>query len=291
MENILIDSLKIDLRLLRKLQEKPEPFTPGELKFWDDDHISKHMLAAHLNPESDLASRRPEIIDRSVAWIAETIHLEPGSNLLDLGCGPGLYASRFAARGLSVTGVDYSKRSIEYAREFAAAHHLDITYRYQDYLTLTDHEQYEAALLIFGDFCPLAPDQRARLLANVYCALKPGGYFILDVSTREHRKKYGNINQWYVVESGFWKPGPHLVLEQGFDYPKQSIYLDQAIVIEMDGKISVYRNWFQDYDRESIVTELEANGFSVQSLWNDLAGTPCSDNGEWIGIVTRKKSV
>ena len=68
------------------------------------------------------------------------------------------------------------------------------------------------------------------------------------------------------LESGFWKPGPHLLLEEGFDYPEQSIWLDQYTVIEADGKISVYRNWFQDYTPETIETELQQGGFSIESF-------------------------
>ena len=78
------------------LHQKPEPFTPGEALFWDDPHISAQMLEAHLNPDIDAASRRPEIIDRSVQWLIEMLELQAGASILDLGCGPGLYASRFA---------------------------------------------------------------------------------------------------------------------------------------------------------------------------------------------------
>ena len=72
------------------LQEKPVPFTPGEPLFWDDPHISKHMLAAHLDPEFEAASRPPQIIDRTVQWLIETLDLKAGDPVLDLGCGPGL---------------------------------------------------------------------------------------------------------------------------------------------------------------------------------------------------------
>jgi hypothetical protein len=118
--------------------------------------------------------------------------------------------------------------------------------------------------------------------------LKPGGWFVLDVSTREHRKRHGNRNAWHAFESGFWKPGPHLVLEEGFDYPEQSIWLDQYTVIEADGKISVYWNWFQDYTPETITAELSRGGFLVESVWSDLKGTPCAPGDEWIGLVTKK---
>lgn len=278
----------MNLQQLYDLQQKPAPFTPGAALFWDDPHIAIGMLAAHLNPHNDLASRRPEIIDRSVAWLMETLGLGPGKAVLDLGCGPGLYASRLARRGVSVTGVDGSRRSIDYAVQAAEEAGLSITYRYENYLALADWEQYDAALLIYGDFCPLAPAQRRALLGNVHRALKPGGHFVLDVTTRLHRQKSGGKNGWYAADGGFWKPGPHLVLEEGFDYPEVSLFLDQYIVIEADGQMTVYRNWFQDYDRESISAELAAGGFRVESLWSDLAGAPFSAESEWIGVVAGK---
>ncbi len=271
------------------LQQKPAPFTPGEALFWNDPHISAQMLKFHLDPEVEAASRKSETIDRSVAWLIDTLALKPGDALLDLGCGPGLYASRLARAGLRVTGVDYSQRSIEYARQYARDHALDIEYRYENYLELADENRYEAACLIYGDFCPLAPQQRARLLMNIQRALKPGGKFALDVSTREHRRRHGNQHTWYAADSGFWKPGPHLVLADGFDYPEQSIWLDQYIVIEPDGKISVYRNWFQDYSPDTITAELAQGGFQVESVWGDLAGLPYTMDSEWIGIVAVRK--
>jgi SAM-dependent methyltransferase len=273
---------------LIQLQAKPEPFTPGEPLFWDDPHISAQMLDAHLNPDIDAASRRPEIIDRSVNWLIETLGLKAGDSILDLGCGPGLYASRFARVGFRVTGVDYSRRSIEYASNYAKENNLEITYRYQNYLELNDENQYDAAFLIYGDFCPLSPEQRSVLLKNIYRALKPSGKFVLDVSTREHRMKHGNKNTWYAAESGFWKPGPHLVLEEGFDFPEASIWLDQYTVIEADGKISIYRNWFQDYTPEMITDELAQAGFAVERLGADLLGTLYMPGSEWIGVVTHK---
>jgi SAM-dependent methyltransferase len=271
---------------LIELQQKPAPFTPGEALFWDDPHISSQMLEAHLNPEIDAASRRPETIDRSVKWLIETLELKPGDSVVDLGCGPGLYASRFARAGLHVTGVDYSRRSIEYATSYATENRLDIRYRYQNYRELDDEGQYQAAFLIYGDFCPLNPQQRSTLLYNIQRALRPGGKFVLDVSTRVCRQKHGARNGWQAMESGFLKPGPHLLLQEGFEYPEQSIWLDQYTVIEADGSLSVYRNWFQDYTPETITAELSQAGFSVESLWGDLTGTPYTPESEWIGIVT-----
>ena len=275
----------LDINTISRLQKKPPAFTPGEAHFWTDPHIAQGMLAAHLNPDMDAASRRPETIQRSTDWIVKTLGLQAGDSVLDLGCGPGLYASRLARHGLQVTGVDFSQNSIDYARDYADKHGLEVAYRCQDYLELEDQELFDAALLIYGDFCALPPDQRARLLANVKRALKPGGRFVLDVTTPHLRRRVGLKNSWYAVQSGFWKPGPHLVLEGGFAYPEEDVYLDQYIVVEADGEISVYRNWFQDYTAETIHAELEAGGFAVQGLWSDLTGTPYQPDSDWIGVI------
>jgi SAM-dependent methyltransferase len=217
------------------------------------------------------------------------LDLKPGDAVLDLGCGPGLYAAQLAGRGLHVTGVDFSRRSIDYARQYAADHGLAIDYRCQNYLALDEPPIYDAVLLIYGDLCPLAPEPRDALLDHIFRALKPGGTFVFDVTTRMHRARHGVKNGWSIASSGgFWKPGPHLVLEQGFDYPEHDTYLDQYIVIEADGRLSVYRNWFLDYSLETITPVLEARGFAVRGYWNDLTGTPYTPDTEWIGLAAQK---
>ncbi len=286
-ENIFTNN-HLNFETLQKYFEKPEPFTPGEPLFWNDPHISQHLLATHLDQTTDLASRKGETIEKTVAWIAATLNLQPGETLIDLGCGPGLYTSRFAQMGLNVTGVDYAERSLDYAQKAAQEQGLAISYRYQNYLEIEDENLYAAALLIYGDFCPLSPAQRAQLLTNVRRALKPGGHFVLDVSTRFGRAQWGLQNGWNLAaQTGFWKPGPHLVLAQGYDYPEDAIYLDQYVVIEADGNISVYRNWFQDYTPETITAELEAGGFAVKSIWRDLTGNPYTADSDWIGVVAQ----
>jgi SAM-dependent methyltransferase len=279
----------IDLSRICQIQEKPQPFEPGEPQFWTDPHIARQMLASHLDPTVDGASRRPDTIEHSTNWIATSVGLRPGDCILDLGCGPGLYDERLAQAGFQVTGVDFSQSSIDYAIAQAREKELPIQYRCKNYLELDDPALYSAVLLIYGDLCPLSPERRAKLLANVRTALKPGGCFILDVTTPRCRQKYGLKNGWYAAGQGFWKPGPHLILEQGFAYP-DDLFLDQFIVIEGDGKISVYRNWFQDYTPETIRAELAGGGFEIESLWADLTGMPYTPDSEWIGIVVRKSA-
>lgn len=135
-------------RLLRAINERPESYAAGEVLFWNDPHISKGMLDAHLNPDLESASRKHEQINASARWISSLTSSNKKRRLLDLGCGPGLYAKAFLKQGFEVRGIDFSKRSIAYAQEHARIEGLNIEYCYEntaDYL-----EQY---IIIDKDAC------------------------------------------------------------------------------------------------------------------------------------------
>lgn len=290
--------MELDLEHLAALTARPALGQPGEPLFWDDPHISRQMLEAHLNPDIDAASRRPAAIERSVEWLMAALRLAPGMRLLDLGCGPGLYAERFARRGLRVTGIDYSRRSIDYAREQARLQGLDIEYVYQDYLTLDRGAEFDAAVLIYCDFGVLTPADRDILLSRVRGALRPGGRFAFDVFTghklgpttvgpggapgaaEEHE-----VQRWEICRSGFWKDEPYLCLEQRFYYPEGPAYLDQYVVIGQTGAPKVYRVWDYLYSPETITAVLATQSFDVQGIWADLEGTPYRAGSPSLGVV------
>ncbi|GIO39996.1 hypothetical protein J41TS12_48570 [Paenibacillus antibioticophila] len=122
---------------------KPRLYTPSTGAFWDDEHISKGMLEAHLNPDWNAATRKHDFVNKSVQWIASIARPAQYQKLLDLGCGPGIYAERFRKAGYQVTGIDFSKRSIDYAKEQTLQNKSNIEYRYQNYLTIDYKEQFD----------------------------------------------------------------------------------------------------------------------------------------------------
>lgn len=162
---------------LFSLLQKPALWQRSCEPFWDDEHISKGMLEAHLNPEWDAASRRHSYIDCSVKWFGSII--PAGSRILDLGCGPGLYTKRLSDSGYDVTGIDWSRRSIAYAKEQDSK----TEYIYLDYLKMNYSEAFDAITLIYCDYGALIPDERKMLLSKIHRALKPNGLFIFDVFT------------------------------------------------------------------------------------------------------------
>ncbi len=115
---------------LEKINEGPKPFqfyTASDL--WTDEHTSAQMLSCHLNDDIDLSSRNKRFINQSVEWISSRFNIGKDTNIADFGCGPGLYAMRLAKRQANVTGIDFSTRSIEYAKKVAIEEQLNINYK------------------------------------------------------------------------------------------------------------------------------------------------------------------
>ena len=102
----------ISRKLFGFMKQKPQVYEASSSAFWDDENISRYMLEAHLDPDVEGATRKHAFIQRSADWIAECCRGGAGKKLLDLGCGPGLYAELFNDRGFQVTGLDFSRRSI-----------------------------------------------------------------------------------------------------------------------------------------------------------------------------------
>ena len=132
----------------------PEPFSAYTTpEFWDDPHISAQMLRHHLDPDSDASSRSHAFIERSVVWLVGLLSLREGSRVLDLGCGPGLYALGLARLGARVVGVDVSRRSLGHLLEASAAENLPIETVHGSYLEADLDGPHDAAILIYEDYC------------------------------------------------------------------------------------------------------------------------------------------
>ena len=132
---------------LEKINERPEPFQFYTAKdLWTDEHTSQQMLSFHLNEAIDVSSRNMEFIDNSVQWITSELKINKGFKIVDFGCGPGLYAARLAKQGASVIGIDFSGRSIEYAKDVAAREKLNIRYVHQNYLKFEAEDRFDLIL-------------------------------------------------------------------------------------------------------------------------------------------------
>lgn len=267
--NNILQKNKLDFILLKNLTCRPKLFEKGTAVLWDDAHISKNMLKAHLDPDTDAASRKYTIIDSTSDWIAKNF-LDHKSNILDLGCGPGLYAKKLAALGHHVIGIDFSKRSIEYAVKDAKDNNLSIQYLYQNYLDINYENEFDLIILIYCDFGVFNDEERNRLLRKVHQALCPNGLFIFDIFNEKYPGTNKQDSSWAIESNGFWSEGTYLSLAETFHYPDANALVEQYVIITDDGQIKIYRNWNRYYSKNAIGNLLDRFRFSNHKFYDDI---------------------
>jgi 2-polyprenyl-3-methyl-5-hydroxy-6-metoxy-1,4-benzoquinol methylase len=274
---------------LKEINSRPKPFqfyTADEL--WTNEHTAKQMLQYHLNEAVDLSSRNTNFIDRSVDWIVSRFGVDTTTEIADFGCGPGLYAKRFAEQGAKVTGIDFSENSLKYAKEMAAQAGLDIDYVHTNYLEFETDRKFDLIIMIMCDFCALSPEQRKIMLAKFHSLLKPGGSVLLDVHSlnyfiqREESATY-ELNQL----NSFWSPEDYYCFVNTFKYDEEKVSLDKYTIIEESRTRTVY-NWLQHFSKDSLQDEFKENGFKVEGIYSDVAGTPFNPESPEIAIVGGK---
>jgi len=274
---------------LTEINSRTSPFqyyTVNEL--WTDEYTSMKMLEYHLNESVDLASRNKSFIDRSVKWIVSHFGIDSNKSIADFGCGTGLYTTAFAENYAAVMGIDFSQRSIRYAREVADRKGLDINYVRQNYLEFETEKRFDLITMIFCDFRALSPSQRRTLLAKFHKFLKPDGSVLLDVhslNTFNSRDEVATYERNQL--DGFWSDGDYYGFLNIFKYDKEKVTLDKYTIIEKARTRVVY-NWLQYFSKDSLRKEFEENGFETKESYSDVAGSTFSPESPDIAIVAKK---
>lgn len=276
---------------LKEINSRPAPFqyyTAAEL--WTNEHTSKQMLEYHLNESIDVSSRNIKFIEQSINWIVSYFNVNNQTTIADFGCGPGLYVNRLASQGAKVTGIDFSSNSINYAKKVADEEGLDVHYFVKNYLEFQTDDRFDLIIMIMCDFCALSPEQRKALLFKFHLLLKTGGAVLLDVyslnsfNQRQEAATY-ELNQL----KGFWSPDNYYCFVNTFKYEIEKVALDKYTIIEESRKRVVY-NWLQYYSKESVIKEFAENGFHIEDIYADVAGTNFTNDSSEIAIIARKAS-
>ena len=274
---------------LDRIFGRPAPFSAYTTpEFWNDPHISKGLLAAHLEPLHDLASFNHAFLRRAVDWMTGRLSIGTGVRVCDFGCGPGLYTTAFAERGATVTGVDVSERSLAHAQAVARAKRLHVKYVQQNYLAYEPAGPFDVIVMIYRDFSVLSPAQSKQLLSVFHNSLVEGGRVLLDVDAIpcfEKARECSLIEE--NPQGGFWSPRPHYVITNQYKYEEEKLLLEKYVLIGADGMRTLY-NWHQCYDRETLERLFREAGFRVDGVYSSVAGDPEEADSTVLAVVAEK---
>jgi SAM-dependent methyltransferase len=272
-------------------QAVPEPWSEGEKIPWNDPAFSRRMLREHLSQAHDLASRRSERIDRQVAWIHGGVLGGRPAKILDLGCGPGLYAARLARLGHQVTGIDFSPASVAYARGEAANEGLACEFIEADVRTAEYGGGYGLVMLIFGEFNVFHPDDARAILRKVHAALGEEGLLLLEPHTFDVVQRSGEAPpSWYASEGGLFCEDPHLVLMENFwDAERQTATERYFVVDAHSGAVTRHAASMQAYTDDQYRTLLADCGFGSIDFYPSLQGELDATQADFFALLATKR--
>lgn len=268
----------------------PEPWAEGDNIPWHDPAFSARMLREHLSQQHDAASRREELIERHIAWIHEALLSGQATSVLDLGCGPGLYASRLAKLGHTCLGIDYSPASISYARERAEQERLSCKYELRDIRTGKYGHSFGLAMLIFGELNVFPRATAETILREMHASLAPEGILLLEPHTFAAMREMGQrAPSWYTSERGVFGDEPYLCLTEHFWHEHTRAATTRHYVINTAGEVTRYAQTMQAYTDDEYRELLTACGFERIEVYPSLAGTAGPVQEGLHAITARKR--
>ena len=207
------------------------------------------------------------------------------TKILDLGCGPGLYAYELGKLGHNVLGIDFNKESINYAQKNKSIEG-NIQYKYSDYIRDEIYGIYDVVIMIFCDFSALVPSEQSILLKKIGKKLTNDGIFIFDVFGKAEYKKQSNERSWYISSGNdFWSKEPYFLIKKKLFDNEYTVGTRYYLINQLDGKINEFIMSDQYHDEKSIKELMSENDFDIVEINKDIINY----KEETLLVTARKK--
>lgn len=264
------------------------PWEDGADFPWHDPDFGRRALAEHLDESNAAASRTSAERLAQIDWLWATLKLRPGMHLLDVTCGPGLYAVELAKRGCAVTGIDINPAAIAYATELAARQEVSAwcTFIQQDIREMElEPARFDAALFLYEQLAVVSKPEARHLLATIARALKPGAPLCVELLDQAHVDQTGS-SWWFTDDTGLWGDSPFLQLGERIWDEELAASIERYYLIHLEtGQLKAYTLFDQTYPIAEMVSMMQQAGFASVDVFPHWAGLPLYDAREWVVYV------
>jgi SAM-dependent methyltransferase len=235
-------------------------------------------LADHLGP-AYLRYSFTYGTEQEVDFLVAQLGLEPGTRILDVGCGPGRHAKALARRGMVVHGVDISQRFVDLATADAPP---GATFERLDARAMTFADEFDLVLsLCQGAFglpaLPRGPktedlDPDLAILERMARACRPGGRVVLSA-----------FSAYFQVR--------HLESTDAFDAAR-GVNLERTEIRDLSGAVTDVDLWTSCFTPRELRLLAALAGLDVEAVWAVTPGgyaarEPDLDHHEFLLVARR----
>lgn len=217
-----------------------------------------------------------------IDFILSIIDIKQGDRILDIGCGAGRHSIELTRRGFKVLGIDPSKVMITSARERAASENVQPEFLQMKGEDLEQVNEFEAAICLFTTLGQVEDrEDNQRLLYNAARALRPGGYFILEIPQREWLEN--NLKQ----KERFGEGDTYTDVERSYN---DELKLVTEVFMEMSPNDQrTYLLRYRLFNREEANTLLGIAGFSDINFFGGYERVPLVEDCPTMVVSARKR--
>ncbi|MGE0546412.1 MAG: methyltransferase domain-containing protein [Kofleriaceae bacterium] len=232
-----------------KPDAKTDPKAAPRTKQWFVDLFDEDYLRT-------LPFLTPQATQSEAEFVIDAMGLQPGAQVLDLGCGYGRHAMELAARGFHVVGLDLSTPLLVRGGEEAQRRNLTINFIRGDMRELDFEGQFDGAYCLFSTFGYFDDETNKKTMANVARALKPGGRLLLEILNRDYVIADLPTRVW-------WEGDGCVVLEEvELNYFSSRVQVNRSVVFD-DGRQLEQEISIRAYSLHEIGKLMHAAGFRV----------------------------
>ncbi|MFJ8262232.1 class I SAM-dependent DNA methyltransferase [Rummeliibacillus sp. NPDC094406] len=219
--------------------------------------------------------------DDYIHWIAKYAPATEYKKLLDIGCGTGTMAAKFAALGYEVCGVDLSEEMLTIAAERFMLQGIDVPLFCMSMDELEGFENLDVITIPIDSINYVQEQEEVQqTLSHVYQSLRVGGQLFFDVHSLFKMNEIfmnspftyddGEITYLWVTEAG---DAPH------------SVHHDMVFYVQQDNRLferfEEY-HYQRTYEIQTYVNMLQQAGFTDITITADFSSKTPTEKSERI---------
>jgi cyclopropane fatty-acyl-phospholipid synthase-like methyltransferase len=193
---------------------------------------------------------------QEIDFLIDTLKLQPGTRILDVGCGTGRHCLELAKRGFHMVGVDISDGHIGVAKRLAREQQLEIEFLIADARDMKFNAEFDAAICLCEGAFGIAGDElgHRQILAGTAKALRPNAPFVLTA-----------INALSAVRN---LPNPGTIRFDPYTLTSYSKWTPT----NPEGETREFDGYCTAFTYRELKWLLEGAGFAVQHAYGCVAG-------------------